>query len=143
MGNKYTPSEREQFLRAVDSKLTWAMQPLADALQLLTDNPAETATLEPWRECIHDAASTLGAARDELRELVSPCPATAPNEDGFESSKNALRTYLENSIAGAMHLRSGGHRISAAQVLRLLMHEIDSRGFVLVKDGVEYRNLAP
>ncbi|GHT99515.1 hypothetical protein FACS1894154_06740 [Betaproteobacteria bacterium] len=143
MATKYTSPEGEQFLRAVDSKLTWAMQPLADALQLLADHPAETTALEPWRECIHDAASTLGAAQDELRELVSPDPATSPNNEGFESSKNALRVYLENAIVGMMHLRANGHEITASQVLRLVLHELNSRGFAVVKDGVEYRNIVP
>jgi phosphoenolpyruvate carboxylase len=141
MEKKYTPAEREQFLRAVAFKLSWTMQPLNDALKLLDDNPAESDTLEPWRECIHDAASTLVAAQEELREQVSP--AVFPREKGIESSKNALRVYLENAIAGAMHLKANGHEIPASQVLRLVMHEINSRGFTLMKDGVEYRDIVP
>ncbi|MDR1889862.1 MAG: hypothetical protein LBQ81_10875 [Zoogloeaceae bacterium] len=141
---KYAPSEREQFLRAVDLKLSWAMQPLNDALKLLADNPdnpAKTDTLEPWRECIHDAASNIVAAQGDLRAQIGPHAFS--RTERIESRKNALRVYLENAIASTMHLKANGHEISASQVLRLVMHEISSRGFVLVKDGVEYRDIIP
>jgi recombinational DNA repair ATPase RecF len=141
MKTKYAPSERKQFLRAVDFKLSWTMRLMNDALKLIADNPPDTATLEPWRECIHEAAATITAAREELHEQIGPA---APIREGkIESNKNALRVYLENAIAGTMHLKANGHEISASQVLRLVMHELNSRGFVLMKDGVEYHNLAP